>query len=91
MTSLEEVSLKDIEHDPEQPRKALDQNALTELSKSIKKHGIIQPILLRRSEEGKHIIVAGERRYRATEMAGKKTIPAIFTEGKPSKEYSVTS
>ena len=81
MTVLEEVALKEIVPDPNQPRKNFDDAALKELENSLKKHGVLQPVLLRRVEGGKHVIVAGERRFRAAKSSKMKTIPAIFTDG----------
>ena len=80
---IEEVKLSDITPDPGQPRKLMDERALHELADSIKEHGVIQPILLRKGEDGQNMIVAGERRFKASEIAGRKTIPAIFTTGNP--------
>ena len=80
---IQEINLSDITSDPSQPRRLMDDGALGELADSITEHGIIQPILLRKGEDGQNVIVAGERRFRASEMAGRETIPAIFTAGNP--------
>ena len=80
---IEEIRLSDIASDPSQPRKLLDKKALQELADSIKEHGVIQPILLRKGDDGNNVIVAGERRFKASELAGNETIPAIFTAGNP--------
>ena len=82
---IEEVKLSDITPDPDQPRKLMDERALHELAESIKEHGVIQPILLRKGDDGRNIIVAGERRFKASKIAGSKTIPAIFTTGNPAE------
>src|SRR5210317_1744212 len=70
-----------------QPRSFFDENQLTELSKSIEKHGVIQPIVVRRTDEDSGIfeIIAGERRYRASKMAGLSQIPAIVKNVSNSK------
>lgn len=60
-----------------QPRKSFDKEELEELSNSIRENGLIQPILLRKGEEGGYEIIAGERRFRASKMAGLAAIPAI--------------
>lgn len=74
-----EVKINEVEPNSEQPRKAFDQEKLEALSESIKEHGVVQPILVR--NEGSHyIIVAGERRWRASKLAGLKTIPVIVKE-----------
>ncbi len=73
---LLEIDLSKIEIDKNQPRKKFDQEALESLAQSIKKHGVLQPIVL--IEKGdKYQIVAGERRYRASKMAGLDKIPAV--------------
>ena len=71
-----QVSVEDILPNRFQPRLAFDEKELTELSNSILKYGVIQPIVLRKIGN-KYEIIAGERRYKATVMAGLKTIPAI--------------
>ena len=71
-----QLQISQIEVNLEQPRKNFDKEALLELSESIKQHGVVQPIIVV-ERNGKYMIVAGERRYRATKMAGIKVIPAI--------------
>jgi ParB family chromosome partitioning protein len=77
---FEEIELEDIEANPYQPRTEFDQDALEELSQSIKELGIIQPLTVRRLENGKFQLIAGERRYKASKMAGLKTVPAFVRE-----------
>ena len=72
-----EVELKDLRPNPYQPRKVFDENALQELSLSIKEHGVFQPIIVKKSIKG-YEIIAGERRVRASKMAGLTKIPAII-------------
>lgn len=79
-SSLNEIPLDQIEPNPDQPRKNFDGEALVELSNSIRQLGVIQPITLRKVGEGKYIIIAGERRYRAAKLAELKTIPAYVRE-----------
>jgi ParB family chromosome partitioning protein len=79
------LPVKDLNPDPNQPRKHIDDNELKELSSSIKKHGVLQPVLFRQDQDGKLIIVSGERRYQASKLAKKDTIPAIFTDGNASE------
>lgn len=74
------ISINKIKSDEEQPRKLFDSEKIAELAESIKAHGIIQPLILRRYMEGQYIIVAGERRWRAAKMAGLKDVPAIIME-----------
>ena len=76
------LNINKLNPDPNQPRKHFDDTDLTELGNSIKKHGVLQPILFRQEDDGKLIIVSGERRYKASLLVNEKKIPAIFTTGK---------
>ncbi|MBR5046088.1 ParB/RepB/Spo0J family partition protein [Candidatus Saccharibacteria bacterium] len=73
---LKKLKLSDIIPDDEQPRREFDEEALNALAASIKEHGVLQPIVVTR-EDGKYKIVAGERRWRASKIAGLDKIPAI--------------
>ncbi len=75
-----EISINEIEANPFQPRIHFDEDALNDLSTSIKELGIIQPITLRKLDNGKYQIIAGERRFRAAKIAGLTTIPAFVRE-----------
>ena len=75
-TMQDELKLSDIRPNPRQPRTEFDEEALRELAASIKSIGVVQPITVRESGEGKYEIVAGERRFRAAKLAGLETIPA---------------
>lgn len=68
---------------PDQPRKIFNPESLEELSQSIRQKGVLQPIIIRKDDEGKIHLVAGERRYRAAKMANLEKIPAILTKGNP--------
>jgi ParB family chromosome partitioning protein len=84
------ISLMDIDPNYEQPRKIFDEDALAELAESIKIHGVIQPIVV--TPIGKRfMIIAGERRFRASKLAGKTEIPAIIRNYTPQqiKEISL--
>ena len=74
-----ELSLNDLRPNPYQPRKVFDDEALRELSDSIKEHGVFQPIIVKKSIKG-YDIIAGERRFRASKMAGLEKIPAIIRD-----------
>lgn len=76
---------------PNQPRRNFDETALKELAASIKTHGIIQPIVLNRQEDGKYMIIAGERRWRAAKMIGLNEVPAVIKNysSKQIKEISI--
>ncbi len=73
---IENLPIAKVNPDPMQPRKTFDEKLLEQLSESIEKHGVLQPITVRKSKKD-YIIVMGERRYRASKLAGKKTIPCI--------------
>lgn len=75
-SSINEIEIKYIETNPFQPRTEFDEEALNELAESIKTIGIIQPITVRKVAENKYQLISGERRYRASQLAGLKTIPA---------------
>ena len=77
---LTEVDIDLVRPNPNQPRKHFDEDALNELADSIKKHGLIMPIVVNNMADGKYMIIAGERRYRAAKMAGKTTIPVVIRE-----------
>jgi ParB family chromosome partitioning protein len=76
---IREVPVSKILPNPAQPRLSYDEESLTELADSIREHGVLQPILVRPSG-GKFELIAGERRWRASGMAGRETIPAIVVE-----------
>lgn len=77
------IDIQLITPDPNQPRKFFNPESLEELSQSIKQKGVLQPVIIRKSDDGIIYLVAGERRYRASKMAGLEKIPAIFTKGNP--------
>lgn len=82
-SDIVELKLSELRSNPYQPRKFFDDEALQELAESIKEYGVIQPIIVRKSIKG-YDIIAGERRVKASKLAGKDTIPAIikdFTDG----------
>ena len=74
-----EIPLSEIRSNPYQPRTHFDEQALNEFAESIKEHGVIQPIIVKKSIKG-YELIAGERRTRASKIAGKDTIPAIIRE-----------
>ena len=86
-----EVDISKVKPNPNQPRKNFDDDALKELASSIKMHGIVQPIVLNKQHDGNYLIIAGERRWRAANLCGLKTVPAViknYTE-KQIKEISI--
>ena len=74
------LRVDDISLNPDQPRSRIDEATLQELSASISAHGVVQPIVVRPRDEGGYWLVAGERRLRATELAGNRQIPAVIRE-----------
>ena len=74
-----EINLNELRPNPYQPRKVFDEEALNELASSIREHGVFQPIIVKRSIKG-YDIIAGERRFRASKMAGLEKIPAIVRD-----------
>ncbi len=79
-SSIGEIEIKHIEANPNQPRREFDEQALQELADSIKELGIIQPITLRKTGDNKYQIIAGERRFRASQIAGRNSIPAYIID-----------
>lgn len=77
---MAEVAIADIEPNPLQPRSDFSEEALQELATSIAELGVIQPITLKRGDNGKYIIISGERRWRASQMAGLERLPAYIRE-----------
>lgn len=77
VSQLTTVRLEEITPNPHQPRRHFDQSALEELMMSIKQHGVMQPIVVTKKPKGGYELVAGERRWRASKMAGLTEIPAI--------------
>ncbi|HNV18875.1 MAG TPA: ParB/RepB/Spo0J family partition protein [Rectinema sp.] len=71
------VSIEDLVPNPDQPRKTFTQESLDDLAESIRRHGLLQPLLVHQEKSGKYIIIAGERRYRAAQIAGLEQLPVI--------------
>jgi ParB family chromosome partitioning protein len=77
-SSISEIEINAIVANPDQPRRTFDEEALQELADSIREHGVISPITLRDNGDGTYMIIAGERRWRASKIAGLDKIPAII-------------
>lgn len=77
---MEEISVSLIMPNPKQPRTAFDEDALEELADSIKTLGLIQPITVRKESDTRYIIISGERRWRASKLAGLETVPVFIRE-----------
>lgn len=87
--NITELKLSDIEPNKDQPRKDFDEEKLSELSSSISQYGVISPILVVKGENGYYKIIAGERRWRASKLAGLKTIPAIIKNVENEKVFDL--
>jgi ParB family chromosome partitioning protein len=79
------VDIGQIKPDPNQPRQFFDETALNELAESIRQKGVLQPVIIRKDSEDIIWLVAGERRWRAAQLAGLEKIPAIITTGNPAE------
>jgi ParB family chromosome partitioning protein len=79
-TSISRIPVSEIEVNPKQPRWDFDEQALNELAESIKMHDIIQPITVSKTATGKYRLIAGERRWRASKIAGLKDLPAYIRQ-----------
>ncbi|MGL5383396.1 MAG: ParB/RepB/Spo0J family partition protein, partial [Culicoidibacterales bacterium] len=77
---IEEIAISEIIANQYQPRQVFDEQALEELAASIQEHGILQPIVVRKTQEGKYEIIAGERRFRASQKIGATTVPVIIKD-----------
>ena len=77
--TIEQVSLYDIDTNPDQPRKSFDEVKLQELAASLKRHGVVQPLIVKRNGL-RYTIIAGERRFRAARIAGLSTVPVLVTD-----------
>jgi ParB family chromosome partitioning protein len=86
-----ELKLSDIDVDPNQPRRIFDEEAIKMLAETIKLYGVMNPISVRATDGGIYRIVAGERRYRASILAGKKTIPAVIVNDNENDEKTTLS
>jgi ParB family chromosome partitioning protein len=87
-TSVQEISLAELEMNPFQPRRHFDQPALEELAATIREHGVLTPVVVRRGLNGFQII-AGERRIRAARLAGLTRIPAVVKEASDSEALEI--
>ncbi len=83
-TSVQRVPIEQVEANPDQPRKDFDEAALSELAASIRLHNIIQPLTVSPAANGKYRLIAGERRLRASKLAGLKDVPVYIRQGNDS-------
>ena len=86
---IENIALDSLKANPYQPRQHFDENNLNELAESIKKHGIVQPLVISPPQNNTYNIIAGERRWRAARIAGLKTVPAIIRSTEKQEQLEV--
>lgn len=87
---IQKLAIIDVVANPEQPRRHFDETALAELAESIKSHGVLLPLVVRPLKTGQYQIVAGERRYRASKLAGLKRVPAVVRSLKELEELEIS-
>lgn len=78
--AVRELPLNEIYPNPDQPRKVFDEGAMNDLANSVKEHGVIMPLVVNRKPDGRYMIIAGERRYRAALMAGLERVPVVIKD-----------
>ena len=86
----QEIDITLIDRNPNQPRKTFDEGSLREMSTSIATYGVLQPLLLVKTDGGRYLIIAGERRFRASLLAGLKKVPAIIREFTPQQIQEIS-
>ena len=86
---IEQIAVGDIQANPYQPRRHFDEKALNELAASIKQYGIVQPLVVMPAKSGKYELIAGERRWRAAQIAGLVKVPAIIRSSKELEQLEV--
>ena len=86
---IEKIPVGQLQASPYQPRRHFDETALAELSASIKRHGVVQPLVVTPAKKGVYTLIAGERRWRAATAAGLKTIPAIIRSSQELEQLEI--
>ena len=79
-TSIQEIPIGDLDPNPDQPRQTFHEESILQLADSIREQGVLQPLLVVATANGRYRIIAGERRYRASRQAGLETIPCIVRD-----------
>lgn len=87
---VQNLFIKDIRPNPDQPRRHFDTQALEELSQSIKRFGILQPLIVTPGKDGEYLLVAGERRWRASQLVGLDKVPAIVRAEKELEQLEIS-
>lgn len=86
---VEKIPVEQLQPNPHQPRSHFDDGALAELADSIKRHGVVQPLVVTPVKDGVYTLIAGERRWRASRLAGLKTVPAIIRSSEELEQLEV--
>lgn len=86
---VEKIPVGQLQASPYQPRKHFDETALKELASSIKRHGVVQPLVITPIKDGKYTLIAGERRWRAAVVAGLETVPALIRTSKELEQLEL--
>lgn len=86
---IQQLSISSIVPNPDQPRQHFDQQGIEQLSSSIKQYGVVQPLVVSPHKAGQYIIVAGERRWRASKLAGLSTVPAVIRSTKELERLEI--
>lgn len=86
---VQKVAVEDLVANPNQPRQHFDKSALEQLAESIKNHGVLQPLVVSPLQDGKYAIIAGERRWRASQLAGLKKVPTIVRTTKELEQLEI--
>lgn len=86
---IEKVPVSKLVASPYQPRRHFDETALKELAESLKRHGVVQPLVVTPLKDGKYTLIAGERRWRAAKIAGLETVPAILRSSEELEQLEV--
>lgn len=86
---IKKLAIADLSPNPQQPRQHFDETALNELAQSIKRHGVVQPLVVTPTDNEKFIVIAGERRWRAAKLAGLKEIPALVRSSKELEQLEL--
>jgi len=86
---IEKVPVEQLQASPYQPRRHFDEAALKELAASIKRHGVVQPLVVTPVKNGVYTLIAGERRWRASQLAGLKTVPAIIRSSQELEQLEI--
>jgi len=89
LAAAHEIAVDAIRPNPDQPRRLFDADHLKQLSESISRHGVLQPVVVRRADEGGYELIVGERRWRASRAAGRQTIPAVVADIDPAERLEI--